>query len=341
VRDAAGLELTDASVTWTVEDTSVAAVTADGRVRGLTLGETVAHATLGTLSQAATLRVFEVGSGFRAELDSLVWLAYAPTAFDPGTENFPSLESIRADLVLALEHGFTGLITYAADTTLAHVPRIARDVGFEAVIMGMFMFDETKREMELANAIAAAPYVDGYGVGSEGLTGCGGRRYDPEVLIETMSQLRIATGRLVTTSEQIEDYLDDACLDGLLLEIGDWYFPTIHPFRNFVADPQEAAAMAAAQFDALVELTGGRRPVFAKETGWPTCGDFAATEANQAAYFEALSRTEVRSAIFEAFDQPYKRASSYPWESCWGVFDSDRSPKEVVSSYQGLLGPSR
>src|SRR5437016_3449525 len=50
-------------------------------------------------------------------LDHGIWVAYAPTGFDPNANPaiIPSDDSIRADLVALHQAGFDGLVTYGAD----------------------------------------------------------------------------------------------------------------------------------------------------------------------------------------------------------------------------------
>ena len=265
-----------------------------------------------------------------AKLDSLDWVAYAPTNFNPLLQQFPPEESIRADLEALHDLGFEGVITFGADGTLGAVPRIAKEVGFEGVIMGLFMSNDDVRLEEIDNALAADEFADGYGIGNEGLDGCGGSLYTRDTLVATMDQLRAATGKPVTTSEQIEDYLD-GCADFLLAN-GDWLFPIIHPFNNGVRDPQEGAEWTEKEYRSLVELTD--KFVFAKESGWPTDGDQAATEENQEAYFNALKGRSAKYGYFEAFDQPWKPTQVFAWEPRWGLFRDDRSPKLFISRNQ-------
>jgi glucan 1,3-beta-glucosidase len=272
-------------------------------------------------------------SPFEEKLATLRWLAYAPTGFDPRLGcpgGYPGEKDIREDLEVAQRHGFDGLITFASDCSLAAIPRLAVEVGFRGVIMGLFLFDQAGREAELSNAVAARAHVDGYGVGNEGLIGCGGTLYDRSVLVATMAALRAATGRPVTTSEQIEDYLDGGCLDGFLLETGDWLFPITHPFNNGIRDPEAGASFTAERYRRLDALTA--KPILFKETGWPTAGDPAANEANQETYFLAVEARAVRFAYFEGFDQPFKESFGGPWEPFWGLFRQDRSAKQFIAA---------
>ena len=265
-----------------------------------------------------------------AKLDSLDWVAYAPTNFNPLLQQFPPEESIRADLEALHDLGFEGVITFGADGTLGAIPRIAAEVGLDGVMMGLFMSNDAQREEEIINAKAAAEFVDGYAVGNEGLIGCGGSLYTEETLVATMDELRGATRKPVTTSEQVEDYLD-GCAD-FLLATGDWLFPIVHPFNNGERIPEAGADSTEERLARLDELT--EKFVFAKETGWPTMGDQAATEENQEAYFNALKGRSAKYGYFEAFDQPWKDTQVFAWEPHWGLFRDDRSPKLFISRNQ-------
>ncbi|MFQ5668119.1 MAG: hypothetical protein ACE5I7_17025 [Candidatus Binatia bacterium] len=269
---------------------------------------------------------------FDAKLRTLAWLAYAPTSYNPNLgcpAGTPTEASMRADLQAARARGFDGMITFTASCSLWQIPRIAREVGFRGVIMGLFLFNEAQRAEEVPHAKAAAPYVDAYGIGNEGLIGCGGASYSRQTLTATMREIRSATGKPVTTSEQIEDYLlAGACAD-FLMSNGDWLFPITHPFNNGIRVPAAGVAFTEERYRRLSARTA--KAVFFKETGWPTGGDPAATEANQGAYFTALAKSRACFAYFEGFDQPFKRTFATPWEPFWGLFRQDRAPKRFIA----------
>ena len=266
---------------------------------------------------------------FPQALDSLTWVAFAPTDFDPRADSFPSESSIRTDLERLHAAGFDGVITFASDGSLAQVPRIARDVGFRGVITGLFLGSPAQRAVEVPNAVAAAEHTTAYALGNEGLEGCGGTLYDEGTLRTVAAQLA-TTGRPVTTSEQIEDYLE-GCLDGFLLDFGAFLFPIIHPFNQGIRDPAAGVAFTVDRFTRLQSLT--TKPVLVKETGWPTCGDPAANQAQQESYFSLLG-SAVDFAFFEAFDQPFKESITTPWEACWGLFDTERQAKGFIDAHR-------
>jgi exo-beta-1,3-glucanase (GH17 family) len=75
------------------------------------------------------------------------------------------------------------------------------------------------------------------------------------------------------------------------------------------------------------------------EGGWATiASEFGdrANEANQARYYREVSRwaeeTNTTFMFFEAFDEPWKGNPDNPEgaEKHWGVFNVDRTPKQVM-----------
>lgn len=265
----------------------------------------------------------------------LDWVSFAPTHFDPMTGTYPEEMSLREDLQVLCRLGFHGIITYDAWLTLRHIPRLAREACFRGVIMGIWCLSRVdpgcsreRIEAEFRNAVEASPFVDGYAVGNEGLN----QRYTRAELEDTVARLKAATGKPVTTSEQIDDYMADQSL----LALGDFILPIVHPFWHEVRSPQSAAQWTADQYErlkALLVQQGLReKPVFFKEVGLPTAGCTECSEENQAAYYRWLGRLRsnrlILFAYFEAYDQPWK--TWHPVEPHWGLLRSDRSPKKFL-----------
>ena len=255
------------------------------------------------------------------KLSSLCWVAYSPSHFDPDKGVYPAKMDIQEDLRALYNAGFRGLVTYGADPVLEHVPRLARESGFEGVIMGVW--SPTNAE-EIANTKTAKDYVDGYSVGNEGLFF---GRYDFNALKAAMDDVRAATHKPVATAEVLSSYFGDA----KLRDLGDWVFPTAHPYWNGAKSPQPAVNWTQQQFTALSGLyTSTHKLIVFKEVGLPTAGDPQVSESGQAEYYRLLRKTNVKFFYFEAFDQPWK--TSQPVEPHWGLFKSDRSPKPVVNN---------
>lgn len=257
------------------------------------------------------------GKEFSEKIMSLKWVAYAPCNFDPTRDIYPSEDSIREDLALLYKYGFGGLVTYGSLRSLADIPRIASETGFSGMIMGVW--DIFNKE-EIMNAIMASEYVDGYCIGNEGLNS----RYDLDELKAVIENIKIATNKPVTTTEQISDYSNDN-----VLYIGDWIFPNIHPFLSEIKDPKRGVKWIEKHYQVLKKHSNAR-PILFKETGFPTAGLPKATQANQKEFFLNLQKTDVPFVYFEAFDQFWKNDSAI--EPHWGLFNSRRKPKKFISS---------
>jgi exo-beta-1,3-glucanase (GH17 family) len=262
------------------------------------------------------------------DLFSLCWVAYTPTNYDPNNGIYPPEASIRQDLQTLHDKGFAGLVTYGADGTLGGItPGLAQELGFK-LIMGIW---DPNSAIERKNAVAAAAYPStvGYVIGNEGL----GKRYELPALRTAMDSLRQTTGKPVTTTEEFGDYTDTT-----LLNLGDWIFPTVHPFYAGITDPTQAAAWTKQVFDDFRNRTN--RPVLFKEVGLPTNGDpqKRLDENSQAEYYQRLRNTDVKFVYFEAFDQPWKTTNSV--EPYWGLFKPDRTPKQAVNYVCNHVSPA-
>ncbi|MBL7147821.1 MAG: hypothetical protein ISS82_03275 [Nanoarchaeota archaeon] len=244
------------------------------------------------------------------------WIDYAPTNFNPEILSFPSEESIREDLIELYEINFKGIVTYGSDGTLWKIPEIARDVGFEYVVQGIW--DLTSEE-EWNNAVDSKEKVDGYCLGNEGLSR---GDYNLSELEDKINELRDATNKPVTTTEAIGEYNED------LLNLGDWIFPNCHAYWAGITAPNSAAEWTLEQYNNLSSTTN--KIVILKEVGMPSGAGL--TEEIQNNYFRELenlmlSNDKVSFVYFEAFDQPWKDWA--PVEPYWGFFNQDRAPKEV------------
>jgi exo-beta-1,3-glucanase (GH17 family) len=90
------------------------------------------------------------------------------------------------------------------------------------------------------------------------------------------------------------------------------------------------------------------KPIAILEAGWASAGkEFGerASETNQSRYFRelhawaAVNNTTV--FFFEAFDEPWKGDPDNPLgaEKHWGLFNVDRTPKQVMKALRGSDDP--
>jgi exo-beta-1,3-glucanase (GH17 family) len=266
---------------------------------------------------------------WEGEVSVIKWVAYSPTNADPdkGIEATP--ESIKQDLAVLRRAGFTGLVTYSSSGIIGQdLPLLAQEQGFKGLIVGIW---DPNNQDEIAAAKAASqnPIVLGYCVGNEGLH----KRYELSTLTAVIEELRSATGKYVTTTEEIDDYTEAA-----LLALGDWVFPNAHPYFHSQLDPAAAVQWTAAAYGDISKRAG--RFVIFKEVGLPTAGDTQSqlSEANQEQYYLKLAETNVKFVYFEAFDQTWK--TTLPVEPYWGIFKADRTPKLLGYYLLGEQPPS-
>ncbi len=240
-----------------------------------------------------------------------------------GSADKLSRAQITEDIRLLRKSGFRSLVTYGAQGMLGHIPEIARNEGFDGMIV-MGIWDIFSKE-EWDNALGQAQYVDGYCMGNEGL----GIRYNPEELASKMSDLGQVTNHPVTTSEPINKYLEGP-YSAWLLCYSDWLFPIVHPFWNSLLDPDQAVKWLVTHHDYLAATTG--RKVIIKEAGFPTASSVGLDEDTQIAFFQALEPAGISFFYFEAFDQPWKGDAfkNKAIEAHWGLYHADGSPKKVI-----------
>lgn len=268
-------------------------------------------------------------SPWENKVSEIVWVAYTPPSGNPNRGIEATSEAIRQDLDALGKANFTGLVTYGCSGAMgAEFPRIAQEAGFKGLIMGIW---DPSNQREIAAVVASAsnPIVLGYCVGNEGLPEKEQKgRYTLEQLTVVMQSLRTLTGKPVTTAEQYGDYSDER-----LLKLGDWVFPTAHPYFYHVREPLAAVKWTKDAYDDLKKRSG--RLVLFKEVGLPTAGDEEGkmSEATQEKYYTELAKTDVKFVYFEAFDQPWKSHLSI--EPHWGMFNADRTPKLLAAKLLG------
>ncbi len=291
-----------------------------GRVAPLTLVLTAVMCSIATGEKRDSRE-------WQERLTNLRWVAYTPPSGNPNQRIEATPEAIRGDLEILRQAKFTGLVTYGSTGIMGReFPRIAQETGFKGLILGIWD-PNNQREMAIAVAAAKNPIVLGYCVGNEGLT----KRYSIKELSTAIDGLRKATGKCVTTTEEIDDYADEK-----LLSIGDWIFPNAHPYFHSRLDPDTAVQWTKAAYQDLTRRS--KRFVMFKEVGLPTAGDPKGqlSDTTQQQYYAGLAQTVVRFVYFEAFDQSWK--THLPIEPHWGLFTSNRIPKLFA---KGLLPPAR
>jgi exo-beta-1,3-glucanase (GH17 family) len=274
------------------------------------------------LLAASSLVARAAPAGIATILAESHWIAYAPNGYYPNASPpvVPSRESLRTDLTVLHDAGFTGLITYGA--TLPMIADVAQQVGFRAMLLGVWdPFDPAERARALQTVNAHSQLIVGIIVGNEGLmTG----RYTIERLCSAMGEIRAVTRKPVSTTEPV----DFALSEQRICECSDFITVNAHPYFSNQKEPH-AAVLWTQQASDAVHARYPRKPALLKEVGLPTAGDAVLSENTQAEYYKLLAATDVPFAYFEAYDSHFKTGAI---EQSWGLWHADRTPKPVVGS---------
>jgi exo-beta-1,3-glucanase (GH17 family) len=254
----------------------------------------------------------------REKLHRTRFVAYAPTNYNPTVSPpvMPSDASIKADLVVLRNAGFTGLVTYTAEFT--SLPQLAEEAGFQGILLGVWN-PRDRAELEKAKQAAKRKLVIATIICNEALMD---GRIEMAELRKAMEEMRRDTRKPVSTTEVIERYFSTP----ELIEMSDFLAVNAHPFHHNITDPVRAVEWTGKAYNNLAARTN--KYLLFHEVGLPGFGAKGLSEDAQAKYYELLSKTNVRFVWFEAFDGPWKKWATT--EPHWGLFHSDRTPKPVV-----------
>jgi exo-beta-1,3-glucanase (GH17 family) len=277
-----------------------------------------------------------------AALGSVRFVAYTPTDLGivSGRVHAASPRAVRADLEI-LRRDFDGLVTYSCVDGLEQVPAIAEQLGYRALVLGVWD-PLSEREMDNAVRLARAfpQLVVGVALGNETLLA---RRHDWPTLRAAIQRLRVALPQTaIATSEPFYFYLNQDPPD--FLAVQDFLLPSVHPLYEdwfAQANDQQAVDFVVQVVERLSALSD--KPLLVKETGMPSGPpERGFTPERQAGFWLALAqRLPDRSgravAYFEAFDHPWKVANAEaefglrPEEAFWGLYDRDGEAKPALT----------
>ncbi|MEO0079139.1 MAG: hypothetical protein ABIK44_00480 [candidate division WOR-3 bacterium] len=269
------------------------------------------------------------------------WVGYAPShPWQPGQIADSAL--VWQDLETLYAYGFRGVVTYGTLDSLCRVPRYARAIGFDSIIMGIWIdTDMTVNRQQIEWALRTHGPADKLCVGNEALFF---GRCSLAYLQWAMDTVRISTGKPVTTAEHWTMYHHPRYRNWLLQNC-DFLFPIMNPTNEGITSPRAAALWVKARFDSIATLAGDSLSVLVKEAGWPTGSrDSAhwswANQFCQDTFFCLLDSigdtNQLRFCNFEAFDGLWKNWG--PEESCFGLFTSDRQPKLFAQRLGQVVG---
>jgi exo-beta-1,3-glucanase (GH17 family) len=288
-------------------------------------------------------------SRLQAAMEKGRFVAYQPTELKVWNGNpvQASEVSIREDLK-ALRPWFDGVITYGAHSGAELIPGIAKELGYRAVVMGIWNPDDDR---EVRNALAVwEKYPDivlGVSLGNEMVLS---RRGSWSGYARAIGKFRDRAPKLpLAVTEPFATFLDDPGAKPVLAKL-DFMAVNIHPiFEPWFKDvPPFNWADFVVQASKRLSQEAFCGPVLIKETGVPTAPEAEGfTPEKQKAFYAELARQLPPSrglafAYFSAFDAPWRVydesavAGTHPEEAHWGLFTETREPKPVMQAVPKL-----
>jgi exo-beta-1,3-glucanase (GH17 family) len=253
--------------------------------------------------------------------------------------------SIRQDLQ-TLRPRFDSLITYGSINGAEKIPDIAAELGYRAVVMGIWDVADARQLQNVVDAARRHPkLVMGVSVGNETLLA---KRETVASLVQNIQRIRQAAPSLAISTTEPFHLLVEESARPLLAQL-DFMLVNVHPVFQpwFRAAPDKNAAEFVV--NVVNQLSGSYcGPVLVKETGVPTAPAAAGFNAGRQASFYAALRaqfppTEQRAfAYFAAFDSPWRVADvhpvpgDHPEEAWWGLYDAQRHPKPAALALKEL-----
>jgi len=288
----------------------------------------------------------------------------------PDARIFPSAEEIRADLQLLLPH-FHLLRLY--DCT-PHAERVLAVIRAEhlpfRVLLGAWLAAEESNpgcpwgglhapeqlaanfaanEAQVARLIALAnEYPDivfAVAVGNEAAVDWTDHRVPVARILSLVQRVRQAVAQPVTVCDNYVPWHDALAPVAAAVD-----FLSLHSYPVWESVPIERALSVTQDNLAALARRYPDLPVAITEAGWTTCANGRgiapgqASESLQETYLRALfdwtDAAGVLCFVFEAFDEPWKGAADpLEPEKHWGLYTSDRQPKQAVRN--GVLASPR
>lgn len=275
----------------------------------------------------------------------------------------PSDEEILEDLNILADNGFGLIRMYDTGENTATTLRLIRENKLPIkVLLGMWLraeisnhegcpwLDEPIPDEELAaNRILNAEEIERgirmaeeYGdiivavnVGNEALVDWNDHMVPLDDVIAYVRQVKAAIAQPVTVADNYEWWIRDGA--PLAAEVD---FLGVHTYPAWEQKSiDEALAYTVENLEGVREALPGT-PIAVLEAGWATTADEfpdQASEANQVRYYDELdawaTAHNMTVFFFEAFDEPWKGNPARPTgaEKHWGIFNVDRTPKQVMA----------
>ena len=239
------------------------------------------------------------------------------------TQRFGLMDKVEAAGMIPRDLTFQATTIGTVFTAMKDV-RLMVATGFTATIMTAVYIDLATRFSDLVIAVS---------VGNEALVDWNDHMVPVDKVIGYVRQVKASIEQPVTVAD---NYVWWARSGAALAAEVDFLGVHIYPLWEHKTIDQ-AMAYSLDNIRQVQEALPGK-PLAILEAGWATAGkgfDEQANEANQERHFRELldwGRTHNTTVFFfEAFDEPWKGDPNNPldMEKHWGLFNADRSPKQV------------
>ena len=256
---------------------------------------------------------------------------------NPATGMAPSEEDIRHDMSL-LQFLTDRIRIYSSTGIFEKIPAIAKEYGLLVIPTAWLGKNDTRNNEEIQSVIDLVRKYDNIPfvvVGNEAI-----RRDDltEDQLISFTMEVKKSVDIPVTTSEDRKIIRDNP----EIAESIDFIFLNIHPYNDgkLIDIATEWIEFGYKELCAKYP----NKEIIIGETGWPTDGEKRGSAIpslqNQQTFisdFMNFSKTyDVDYFFFQAFDQKIKAAAEGEAGAHWGLFYSNRIPKEGISAYLGM-----
>jgi exo-beta-1,3-glucanase (GH17 family) len=274
----------------------------------------------------------------------------------------PGEDEILEDLEILADHGFRLIRVYDTGENTQMTLEVIREHELPIkVLLGLWLraeisnhegcpwLDEPIPDDELdANKVANAAEIErgialardyediviAVNVGNEALVEWNDHMVPLDDVIAYVRQVKSAIGQPVTVADNYEWWISDGA--PLAAELD---FLGVHTYPAWEEKTIDEALDYTIENIRGVKAALPDKPIAVLEAGWATVADeFSeqASESNQARYYEEIERwageNNITVFFFEAFDEPWKGDPARPdgAEKHWGIFNVDRSPKQVM-----------
>ena len=282
----------------------------------------------------------------------------------------PSNNEILEDLEILVAHGFNLIRLYDSGVNSRSTLEMIRDNDLPVkVLLGMWLeaefsnhegcewLDEPIPASELkANTVRNLAEVErgiqltkefsdiviAVNVGNEALVSWNDHMVPLENVIAYVRQVKAAIDQPVTVADNYEWWIHDGA--PLAREVD---FLGIHTYPAWEEKTIDEALSYTIENMERVHTALPGKPMAILEAGWATVakefGD-RASEAAQVRYYDELDgwakQTNTTVFFFEAFDEPWKGDPDSPYgaEKHWGLFNVDRTPKQVLAVDSAATG---